>query len=130
MNDADLVKQVNDSLSPGYEVCGYGLLMKGDLYVDGGKAVGKWTSGSPSECDYIKVKKSFVWPKWLKGRAIAKDKDGTWNVHFGHPKLRGYIWTAPGEYREISPEFLDLDLPEVDWKDSLILNPNHPENKE
>jgi len=129
MNDAELGRQVRESVCPGYEVVGYVNLTRGDLYVDGNGHVKDWVAGT-SVLKYIKVQKAFVWPKWLKGRAIAKDKNGAWHVHFRHPKLRGDIWDVDGECQVISLEFLDLDLPEVDWKDSLILNPNHPENKE
>ena len=73
----------------------------------------------------IILRKTFEWPTWLKAKAIAKDGDGRWFAYGEVPHKRDdNRWGVAAVACCLNQILFDIDLPDVPWEQSLILNPN------
>ena len=117
----------------GYKIVDFRSVSLGDIYLDGNLA-NVWSFVSTSTEKYLILEKIFDWPSWLKCKYIAKDNDGIWYGYFGKPKYEaafGWSCSRSGnpDYFVISDpsnssQYLNIYLPDVEAKDSLLENPN------
>jgi hypothetical protein len=73
----------------------------------------------------IIIKKEFKWPDWLKAYCITKDENGDWFGNLEDAIIVRGAWISNGFNIFLDPELLDIELPEVDWKESKIINPKY-----
>lgn len=72
------------------------------------------------------LKKSWIWPKWLKAPYIAMDCDGKWYAYSIEPSIIGNRWSSSRGCSGLYPDIFDMETPPTctDWKQSLMKNPN------
>jgi hypothetical protein len=70
------------------------------------------------------LKKSWVWPKWLKAKYIAKDIDGCWFGYMLKPRYDKNYWLPSGLFVRLPSLFFDTEFPDVDAENSLMKNPH------
>lgn len=67
----------------------------------------------------------FDWPSWLKAKWIFKSKAGDWyGSVYEEPIIVNKKYWSCSNYFKIPLEILDINLPDVEWRESKFRNPN------
>lgn len=126
------------SIPDGFNFVRIGHVLKNEYFLDVGNSFcknysitrpEKWKGDNCSSFGYVILTKiqEFDWPDFINYLYLAKDIHHNWYGFFFKPEIRvnNCRWeSGHSSGNIISKEGFNIKFPVVDWKDSLLQNPN------
>ena len=94
--------EIDVDIPNGWEFDEYGILKFGDNYLSSGGKILWWTVNADSNTNYIKIKKKWKRPDYIKsGTWIAMDANRQWFLYDNEPIEEDGCYNSEGEFVDI-----------------------------